>query len=169
MKYNEILGQLNIIELMKEQIDEDTGEFLYSDDDIQRAYDNIEGEKENKIKAIQHIIDSKKLNIELCKEEKQAIDKTIKQDEKSIINLNDMIGTLLNGEGLKTSRGSFYYGKESLYIEDESTFKKTYPQYVFEKQSITKHIDKNKVIEDIENVDGARLRTGVIFRAKKDK
>lgn len=167
MKYNEILAQLNIIELMKEQIDEDTGEFLYSDDDIQRAYDKLQGEKEDKIKAIQHIIDNKKSNIELCKEEKQAIDKTIKQDQKSIINLNDMIGTLLNGEGLKTSRGSFYYGKESLYIEDESTFKKEYPQYIVEKQSIRKEIDRNKVIENIKNVEGARLRTGVIFRAKK--
>jgi len=167
MKYNQILSELNIIELMKEQITEDTGEFLYSEDDIQRAYENIKGEKEDKIKALQHIINTKKSNIELCKSEKQAIDKTIKQDEKSIINLNDMIGTLLQGEGIKTSRGSFYYGKESLYIEDESKFKKEYPNYVISKPTVRKELDKEMILKDIDNIDGARLRTGVIFRAKK--
>ena len=168
MTYYEILEKIRLIENKRNEVDEN-GEFLYTDNDIESELKKIESTKENKILAYQHIIMQKKSNIEICKEQKTSIDRTIKNEEKEIIRLNDNLGLLLDGEKLQTNIGSFYYGKESLYIENESKFKKDNPEYVEEKQSISKTINKEKVREDIEKVKGARLRKGVIFRGKKER
>jgi len=167
MKYYEILKTIEAIENKRNEVDEITGEFLYTDEEIEKELAKIESTKEDKILAYQHIINLKNANIEICKEQKASIDKTMKDDAKEIIRLNDNLGLLLGGEGLKTNLGRFYYAKESLYIEDESKFKKDNPEYVIEKPSVYKSIDKTKVKEDIEKIKGVRLRTGVTFRAKK--
>lgn len=169
MKTYEILQLKSKIEALENEFNEETGEFIDNSEKVKELLKTLEVEKEEKLKAIQHIISQKKALIEINKEEIKSIQSFNAQEEKNIIALNDMMGILLDGEKLQSNIGSFYYGKESVYIADEGTFKQNNPEYVKERQSINRYIDKTAVIKDIDKLKGARLRKGVIFRAKKAK
>lgn len=169
MKVFEIMQLKAKIEELENDFDELTGEFKDNSEEIKKLINQLDDEKENKLKAIQHIIQQKKKHIEINKEEIKQIQSFNKQEENNIILLNDLLGVLLNGENIKTNTGSFYYGKESLFIKDESLFKQNNPNYLKERTFISKEIDKQKVLEDIDKLKGAVLRKGVIFRAKKTK
>lgn len=169
MKTYEILTLQRQIEDLENEYNQDTGEFIDNSEKIIELLEVMQDEKENKLKAIIHIIKQKQANIDIYKNEIAQIQATIKQEEKNIITLNDLMGILLNNESVKTNIGSFYFGKESLYIADESKFKQEYPQYIIEKPAIRKELDKSKIIQDIDTIKGAKLRKGVIFRGKKTK
>ena len=169
MKTYEILTLQRQIEDLENEYNQDTGEFVDNSEKIRELIEVMQDEKENKLKAIIHIIKQKQANIDIYKNEIAQIQATIKQEEKNIITLNDLMGILLNNESVKTNIGSFYFGKESLYIADESKFKQEYPQYIIEKPAIRKELDKSKIIQDIDTIKGVKLRKGVIFRGKKTK
>ena len=169
MKTYEILTLQRQIEDLENEYNQDTGEFVDNSEKIRKLIEVMQDEKENKLKAIIHIIKQKQANIDIYKNEIAQIQATIKQEEKNIITLNDLMGILLNNESVKTNIGSFYFGKESLYIADESKFKQEYPQYIIEKPAIRKELDKSKIIQDIDTIKGVKLRKGVIFRGKKTK
>ena len=169
MKTYEILTLQRQIEDLENEYNQDTGEFVDNSEKIRELIEVMQDEKENKLKAIIHIIRQKQANIDIYKNEIAQIQATIKQEEKNIITLNDLMGILLNNESVKTNIGSFYFGKESLYIADESKFKQEYPQYIIEKPAIRKELDKSKIIQDIDTIKGVKLRKGVIFRGKKTK
>ena len=169
MKTFEILEFKRTLESLQSEVDDETGEFLNTDEQLEDFVDEFEGLAEDKIKAIQHVINSKKSEIEINKQEISCIQSTNKTIDKEIISLNDVMSLLLKGEGLKTNVGSFYYGKETLYIANESQFKKDNPEYIKMVPTVSKQIDKELVRFDIDKLTGAKLRKGVIFRAKKVK
>jgi len=167
MKVFEIMQLKARIEELENEFNEETGEFIDNSKKIKSLIDILDDEKENKLKAIQHIIEQKKKHIEINKNEIKQIQSFNKQEQNNIIALNDLLGLLLDGEKVATNTGSFYYAKESLFIKDENIFKQNNPAYLKEKTYTTKEIDKAKVMEDIDKLKGATLRKGVIFRAKK--
>ena len=167
MKVYEILQLKEKIELLENEYNEITGEFIDNSKQIKELIESLQIEKEEKLKAINHIINQKKSIIEINENEIKSIQSFNKQEEKNIIALNDLMGLILGNESIKTNTGSFYFGKESLYIANESKFKQDYPQFVVEKESIRKEIDKKAVLENVDTLKGVRLRKGVIFRAKK--
>ena len=167
MKVYEILQLKEKIELLENEYNETTGEFIDNSKQIKELIESLQIEKEEKLKAINHIINQKKSIIEINENEIKSIQSFNKQEEKNIIALNDLMGLILGNESIKTNTGSFYFGKESLYIANESKFKKDYPQFVVEKESIKKELDKKAILENIDTLRGVRLRKGVIFRAKK--
>lgn len=169
MKVYEILQLKEKIELLENEYDEITGEFIDNSEQIKELIESLQLEKEEKLKAINHIITQKKAIIEINENEIKSIQSFNKQEDKNIIALNDLMGLILGTESVKTNVGSFYFGKESLYIANESKFKQDYPQFIVEKPSIRKEIDKKAVLENIDTLKGVKLRKGVIFRAKSSK
>lgn len=171
MKVFEILDLKRQIEVLENEVNEVTGEFIDNSEKIKELIDSLGIEKEEKLKAINHIIKQKNELIVINKEEIKSIQSYNQQVEKEIISLNDLMGILIQNdkESVKTNIGSFYYGKETIYIANESKFKQDNPRYIKEVPSINKVIDKEKVLKDIDSVVGARLRKGVIFRAKSSK
>lgn len=167
MKVYEILQLKEKIELLENEYDEITGEFIDNSEQIKELIESLQLEKEEKLKAINHIITQKKAIIEINENEIKSIQSFNKQEDKNIIALNDLMGLILGNESIKTNTGSFYFSKESLYIANESKFKQDYPQFIVEKPSIKKELDKKAILENIDTLRGARLRKGVIFRAKK--
>ncbi len=167
MRVYEILQLKEKIELLENEYDEITGEFIDNSEQIKELIESLQLEKEEKLKAINHIITQKKAIIEINENEIKSIQSFNKQEDKNIIALNDLMGLILGNESIKTNTGSFYFSKESLYIANESKFKQDYPQFIVEKPSIKKELDKKAILENIDTLRGARLRKGVIFRAKK--
>ncbi len=168
MKTFEILQFKRALEDLQLETDEN-GECINTHEDLKEFVKEFAGVAEDKIKAIQHVIGTMKAEVEINKQEISCIQSTNKQIEKDIIGLNDMMGFLLDGENIKTNIGSFYYGKESLYIADEKQFKQDNPSYIKEVPTVRKELDKVAIKEEIEFLVGVKLRKGVIFRAKKAK
>lgn len=167
MKVFEILELKNRIEVLENEVNEATGEFIDNSKKIKELLETLKIEKKEKLKAINHIIKQKQSLIEQNQEEIKSIQAFNNNEGKNIIVLNDLMGLILGNEKLQTNTGSFYFGKETIYIANENKFKQDYPQYIIERPSIKKEIDKQKVLNDIDTLRGVRLRKGVIFRAKK--
>jgi hypothetical protein len=171
MKVYEILDLKRQIETLENEVNSTTGEFIDNSEKIKDLINSLSVEKEEKLKAINHIIKQKQELISINKEEIKAIQVFNAQTEKEIISLNDLMGVLMQDdkESIKTNVGSFYFGKESVYIANESNFKQDNPTFVKEIPAISKVIDKEKVLQNIDTVVGARIRKAVIFRAKTTK
>lgn len=150
----EIIEQLRIINTMKEAVNETTGEFMFTDEEVEAEEANINATKEQKLNAIQDYKLSLNDEITRFKEKKAKQDANIKRVTKQQDYLKELQCDLLGGEKLKTDEYSFYYTKsKSVNIIDETFLDNMYFKTV---KTVDKTFIKN-CITDGEDVKGAEL------------
>lgn len=123
----EIIEQLRLIGTMREAVNETTGEFMFTDEEVEAEEANINATKEQKLNAIQDYKLSLNDEITRFKEKKAKQDANIKRVTKQQDYLKELQCDLLGGEKLKTDEYSFYYTKsktvniinESKLLEDD--------------------------------------------------
>ncbi len=137
----EIIQQLQSINLMREAVDEETGEFLFTVEEVEAEEKKINATKEEKLNAIQDYKLSLNDEIARFKEKKAKQDANIKRTTARQDYLKELQSELLGGEKLKTDEYSFYYTKsESVEVTDESQLLDKY--FKVEKKPIAKDIKK---------------------------
>lgn len=120
MKTYEIIGMLRKIADMRTAVNEETGEFLYSDEDIEKAEKEIRATKEEKLNAIQDYKLSLNGDIALYEAKNKKQEDNIKRVKKQQDYLKELQMDLLDGEKLKTDEYTFYYTtSKSVNITDE--------------------------------------------------
>lgn len=151
----EIIKELRKIGEMQDAVNEETGEFIYSEEDIAKAYEAINAEKEVKLNAIEDYKRSVKKEQELYEEKKKKQEANIKRCKAKTEYLKGLQEALLNGEKLKTDEYTFSYRKStSVKVIDEAELASQ--NYV----SFEPKIDKKAIQEAFKNgvsVKGAEL------------
>lgn len=152
----EIINKLREISLMRDAINEETGEYLYTEDEIAKLEDEISATKEQKLNAIQDYKLSLNDEITRAKDKKAKQDENIKRIEAHQDYLKELQSDLLGGEKLKTDEYTFSYRKtKSVNITSKEDIKTKFFKTV---ETIT--IDKialKKAIEDGEECLGAEI------------
>lgn len=109
MTTNEIVEKLRLIERMRSDVDPETGEFKFTDEEIAIVEAEINATKEEKLNAIQDYKLSLNDDIARYKEKKAVQDANIKRTEKFQDYLKELQMDLLGGEKLKTDEFNFYF------------------------------------------------------------
>jgi hypothetical protein len=163
MTSNEIIDKLKKIDLMGEQTDEETGEFLYSDIEIKALYSSIIAAKEDKLIAIEDYYRSKNDEILRYKEKKAKQDANIKRTQKEQEQLRFYQNLLLEGEKLKTDDYTFSYRTTKsvevdptieLYALPVELYKTTYAP---NKAAIKKELENGWTYDGIKLVENTSL------------
>ena len=137
----EIIKELQLINEMKNQFDEETGVFLYTDAEIATKYAAINADKEIKLNAIEDYKRSIKKDIELYAEKKKKQEANIKRSNNDIERLKEFQELLLDGEKYKNDEYTFYYTKsESVSIINADDLQDKY--FKIEKKPILADIKK---------------------------
>jgi len=137
----EIIEQLRKIDNMKNEINEETGEFLYTEDDINAEVAKLEGLKEEKLNAIEDYKRKLKKDIEFYDEKKKKQEANIKKAKASIEYMKSLQESLLGGEKLKTDEYTFSYRvSEKVIVEDVEQLLPKF--YKIEKKPIASEIKK---------------------------
>lgn len=154
----EILEELRKINDMRNAFDEETGVFLYSDEEIENKINSINAEKKDKLNAIEDFKRKLKKDVEFYEEKKNKQESNIKKANKDIEYLKELQCDLLGGKKLKTDEYNFYYTtSKSVNITDE---KRVLEHGLFTK--VTKTADKTaikKAIQEGQKVLGAEIVT----------
>ncbi len=152
----EIITKLKEIALMRDAVNEETGEYIHTEEEVAKLEDEISATKEQKLNAIQDYKLSLNDEIARFKEKKAKQDANIKRATNQQEYLKELQTDLLGGEKLKTDEYTFSYRKsKSVNITDES---KILERGAYTK--VKKEVDKTaikKAIENGEKVLGAEL------------
>lgn len=120
MKTFDILDSFRKLEEMMNEFDQETGEFIYNENDLSYFIKDLNEKKELKLNNIEDLKREYKARIELIKEKKKSFDSKIKRNEAIIENLKYLQSVLLDGEKLKTDEYTFYYtNSESIIVPDK--------------------------------------------------
>lgn len=139
MKTYQIIQELKNISVMEEEIDEISGEYLYTEEEISRAYKEINAQKEDKLNAIEDYKRSIKKEQELYEEKKKKQEENIKRCKNKVEYLNELQESLLNGEKLKTDEYTFSFrSSSSVNVYDIEQLEDKY--FRIEKKPILKDI-----------------------------
>jgi len=109
MTTREIIEQLRVIDVMRNAVDEETGEYLYTEEQIAKQENSINATKEQKLNAIQDYRLSLDDEIKRFQEKKAKQDANIKRTKNHQEYLKELQMDLLGGDGLKTDEYNFYY------------------------------------------------------------
>ena len=154
----EIIEQLKLISEMKETVDEETGVFLYSDEEIKAKYDLINISKEEKLNAIEDYKRSIKKEQELYEDKKKKQESNIKKCKDRAEYLKTLQEALLNGEKLKTDEYNFYYKNSTSY---EVIAPESIPDKYFK-------IEKKPILKDIAAAYKEAVKNGETFMGVKE-
>lgn len=153
----EIIEQLRLIGTMREAVNETTGEFMFTDEEVEAEEEKINATKDQKLNAIQDYKLSLNDEITRFKEKKAKQDANIKRVTKQQDYLKELQCDLLGGEKLKTDEYSFYYTKsESVNIIDASFFNE-YEEMITHKTEVNKTAVKKALKDGADFSKGAEL------------
>jgi len=141
----EISKEFMEIEELQSKVDEETGEFLYSEEEIQEKISKLNETREQKAFNICALATSVSGNIEMLANENRRISALKKSEENKLKRLKNYLDMLANGE--KIDAGVFkvsYRSSESICIEDEN---KVPPEYI----TFTKKIQNNELKKAIKS------------------
>lgn len=154
----EIIKELRRINEMQDEIDETSGEYKHSEEEIAKAYKAINAKKEDKLNAIEDYKRSIKKEQELYEEKKKKQEANIKRCKNKVEYLKELQESLLRGEKLKTDEYTFSYRKSvSVKITNESKLLEN-DKYV----KVKRELDKTAIKQNILSGDlkeGAELET----------
>lgn len=113
----EIINKLKEITLMRDAVNEETGEYIYTEQEIAKLEDEISATKEQKLNAIQDYRLSLDDEIARFTDKKKKQEANIKNTKRHQDYLKELQADLLGGEKLKTDEYNFYYTTTtSVYI-----------------------------------------------------
>ena len=117
----EIVAEIQKIQALREKVNEDTGEFIYSDENIELMLKELLGDKEDKLNAIQHVRRKNKKEQEYYEDNKRRADAKIKRAKKLDESLKDLLVSLLDKKPVKTLDYTFSFREtKGLNITNES-------------------------------------------------
>ena len=116
MKTHEIIERIREISQMITAVNDETGEFLYTDEQIEAKESEIGSTRDQKLNAIQDYKLSLKDEIQRFKDKKAKQDANIKRVEKQQEYLKELQTDLLGGDKLKTDEYNFYYSKSKSVV-----------------------------------------------------
>lgn len=160
MKTYEIINQLRQINTMREEVNEETGEFVYSDKQVEEAENKINATKEEKLNAIQDYKLSLNDEITRFKDKKAKQDANIKRVEKQQAYLKELQCDLLGGEKLKTDEYNFFFKTTKFVnITDETKLDSKYISLEpkIDKKSIGKDLKEGKEVLGSELLENKSL------------
>lgn len=110
---------LYLAEFMNE-IDDETGEYVNSEDDLKSLIEEIDGKKSQKLENIEYLKRDIRGKSNTLDDEIKRLQERKKSFDNNVEKLTFLQNILLNGEKLKTEHFSFYYKtSESLKVPDE--------------------------------------------------
>tara|TARA_R110000851_G_C12974942_1_gene555723 strand:- start:415 stop:918 length:504 start_codon:yes stop_codon:yes gene_type:complete len=154
----EIIEQLKIVAEMKVSVNDETGEFTYTSEQIEAYEKSIFASREQKLNAIQDYKLTLNDSIVRFKEKKAMQDLNIKRTQKKQDYLKGLQIDLLGGDKLKTDEFNFYYTTcKKVNILDIDLIEDKYCK--FEKVAILKDIKEamELAIKNKESFFGAEL------------
>ena len=149
----EIIEQLKILTEMKVAVNEDTGEYIYSEEAITFKCALIEAEKEKKLNAIEDYKRTVRKEQELYEEKKKKQESNIKKCKDKVDYLKTLQEALLGGEKLKTDEYTFSYRTSTSY---EVIAPKSIPDKYFK-------IEKKPLLKDIAEAYKQAMKNGESF------
>lgn len=158
----EIIKELKRINEIQDAVNEETGEFLFSEEEIEKAYEAINAKKEDKLNAIEDYKRSIKKEQELYEEKKKKQEANIKRCKNKVEYLKELQESLLGGEKLKTDEYTFSYKKStSVEVYDVDALEEKFIK--IEKKPVLKDIVEaiKKANERGESFFGANLKTKI--------
>ena len=127
MTIYEIKKEFFEIEEMQNAINEETGEFLYSDEEIRLKLNILEDTKTEKANNICHLINNYKRDISSLDYEIKRLQALKKSKVSSEERLLDLLDFLLDGKSLETDLYKMAYRKsESVIVNDISSLQHDY-------------------------------------------
>ncbi len=145
MTTEEILKRLREIDDLSNMVNEESGEFKYSESEIDKMYEDINATKEEKLIAIEDYKRKLQKEIEFYNEKKAKQDANIKRTNGTITYLKELQMDLLGGEKLKTDEYTFSYRKaKSIHVPEkvDKGFKDCVEvKYEWDKTAIKKMLD----------------------------
>jgi len=147
MTTREIIEQLRVIDVMRNAVDEETGEYLYTEDQIAKEENSINATKEQKLNAIQDYRLSLDDEIKRFQEKKAKQDANIKRTKNHQEYLKELQMDLLGGDGLKTDEYTFFFKEsEKVEVSDINLIEDKYCK--FEKKPVLKLIKEQIEMAD---------------------
>lgn len=119
MKVFEIKEQFRKLEEMMNEINQETGEFIYSTESLSHFVKELEEKKELKLNNIEDLKREYKSRNDALDDKIKSLQARKKQFNKIIDNLKFLQSVLLDGEKLKTDEYNFYFTtSKSLKVPD---------------------------------------------------
>tara|TARA_R110000851_G_C13025466_1_gene560588 strand:+ start:307 stop:804 length:498 start_codon:yes stop_codon:yes gene_type:complete len=158
----EIRNQIDFLAEMKVSVDEETGEYKYTDEEIKELEVFLHTNKEQKLNSIQDFKLSLNDDILRFKNKKSVQDANIKRVEKKQEYLKELQNILLGNEKLKTDEFNFYYTTtERLNVRIEapldSKFYEKVETTVLNKAFLKKALSNGEIIQGAELVESKNL------------
>jgi hypothetical protein len=97
------------LEEMMGEVNEDTGEFIYKEEDLAYFVNDLNEKKELKLNNIEDLKREYKARNEALEDKIKSLQSKVKQNDKTIDNLLFLQNVLLDGEKLKTDEYNFFY------------------------------------------------------------
>lgn len=140
----EILQEFRALESLLNEINEETGEFINSENDIKEYIDKLNIDKATKLNNIEDLKLEMNNQVEALKVKIDKLNKRKKAFETNIDKLKDLQIMLLNGKKLKTDEYTFSFRtSKSVVVPDEvdPTFPQVKIKYEWDKVGIKKMLD----------------------------
>ena len=158
----EIKNKIDSLSEMKVSVDEETGEYKYTDAEIKGLEAFLHTNKEQKLNSIQDFRLSLDDDILRFKEKKAVQDANIKRAEKKQEYLKSLQMDLLGGDKLKTDEFNFYYkNTKRLNVHTEvslgSKFYETFETTVLNKELLKKELLNGEIIQGAELLESKNL------------
>tara|TARA_R110000737_G_scaffold350683_1_gene390390 strand:- start:47 stop:544 length:498 start_codon:yes stop_codon:yes gene_type:complete len=157
-----IRNQIDFLAEMKVSVDEETGEYKYTDAEIKELEIFLHTNKEEKLNSIQDFKMSLTDDILRFKEKKSVQDTNIKRAEKKQKYLKELQNILLGNEKLKTDEFNFYYATtKKLNVNTEvalaSNFYEIVETKVLNKALLTQALVDGEIIQGAELIESKNL------------
>ena len=167
MTTNEILEAIRKIDLMKNAVNEETGVFLYTDEDIKKQYELIESTKEEKLNAIEDYKRKLKKDIEFFDDKKKKQESNIKKANASIEYMKTLQVLLLDNKPLKTDEYTYSFKTtKNAKVTDEELLQDKY--FKIERKPILKDIKEaiELAAKNEESFFGAVIESKISFSVR---
>ena len=120
MRTFDIMEQFRKLEEMMNEFDQETGEFIYNENELSYFVNDLNAKKELKLNNIEDLKREYKSRNDSLDVKIKSLQARKKQNETQINNLKFFQEVLLNGEKLKTDEYTFYYtNSESIIVPDK--------------------------------------------------
>ncbi|MFA9240588.1 MAG: siphovirus Gp157 family protein, partial [Candidatus Paceibacteria bacterium] len=120
MRTFDIMEQFRKLEEMMNEFDQETGEFIYNENELSYFVNDLNAKKELKLNNIEDLKREYKARIELIDEKIKSFQSKQKRYKNIIENFKYLQNVLLDGEKLKTDEYTFYYtNSESIIVPDK--------------------------------------------------
>jgi vacuolar-type H+-ATPase subunit I/STV1 len=157
----EIVSEIQKIQALRERVNEDTGEFIYSDENIEFMLKELLGDKEDKLNAIQHVRRKNKKEQEYYEDNKRRADAKIKRAKRLDESLKDLLVSLLDKKPVKTLEYTFSFRRtKGLNIINEAKLNKCFfvaQDPILDKKAVETRLKEGHIVKGAELVEKTSL------------